>query len=96
MYFELEVLQPAGIYVGLTNTVKQDEEEDAEIDPLELLEGHGCHLTTTDVGDVISCTYDQANYPTFSVYINGALLESVTGTTRNSSLDFQKTSIIAV
>ncbi|CAD7932175.1 unnamed protein product [Amoebophrya sp. A25] len=136
LYFEVEVLSPAALYIGLTNTVKQEtaavvlaqsldespsaslagdgdgqggggssgsnasldilgpagsssaQDADAEIiepveddiiDPLELLEGHGCHLPNTDVGDVISCTYDQANYPTFSVYVNSALVESVTG-----------------
>lgn len=32
-----------------------------------------------DKGDVVSVTYDQANYPTLSVYVNTVLKKRITG-----------------
>eukprot|EP00392_Amoebophrya_sp_AT5.2_P013356 g13474.t1 len=76
------------IYVGLTNTVPATEEDDESgSDPTgegavpksgAAQLGHGCEVDARE-GDVVSCTYDQANYPTFSVYLNAVLLDTVTG-----------------
>ncbi|CAD7975359.1 unnamed protein product [Amoebophrya sp. A120] len=89
LYYEVEILRAekknhstpskkARLFLGLTNTVAPRGTPEETADDDLPARGHGCEVEV-EGGDIFSCTYDQANYPTFNIYQNASLVESVTG-----------------
>lgn len=71
LYYELEIRSDLEkVLVGVSNTIP---------DSSEVIPGHNVEVLGVKSGDVLSMTYDQANYPTFSVYLNGIFHNNCSG-----------------